>query len=343
MVEEFIHAGHEVRVSDRPNADYSMLAKLGVEIVPAELDDSQALARAVRGMDVVAHVAGIFDLSAPPELLEKVNHQGTRNMCEAVLQNAPNCQKFVHVSTVGVYGQPKNCPCRETDPKLPRNAYEISKLRGEEAAFEFFEKSGLPVTALRPTLIYGPRSRYGLALFVSLLSLRKQNGASTMHNVVSGPKGSHIHIEDMARAVRLVSQASASTGKAYNVAGPTPLAAPEMVRSLALALGYEVKDIVPFYTWVMESFQWLFEHTPPRFFNWIDSRLAKRWKEICREHHLTADLCPRFEPHWIIYLMQDCYFDTSELAGLGMEWKYPDPAKGLMDTIAWYKENRWIP
>ena len=170
VVDAFIEEGHEVRVSDRPGSNFSELEKKGLEIVPAKLDDAKALEKTVADVDVVVHVAGIFDFGLAPELLDKVNHQGTRNILDAVLKVNPDLKRFVQVASVGVYGAPVNCPCKEDDPKNPRNAYEKSKYDGEVAAFEYHKKHGLPVTSIRPTLVYGPRAKYGYALAAWLCS-----------------------------------------------------------------------------------------------------------------------------------------------------------------------------
>ena len=203
-VKAMLEDGHEVRASDRPGSDFFEIEKLGVEIIPAEIDDMPALEKTVDGMDAVVHVAGIFDFGASKDLLDKVNHQGTRNICDAVLKKAPNIQRFVQVATVGVYGHPEKCPCREDYAKNPRNDYEKTKYLGELAAFEYHEKHGLPVASLRPTLVYGPYSRYGHSMFIGILSLYKIHIAETLIGLRSGPKSSHVHMDDVGRAAALL-------------------------------------------------------------------------------------------------------------------------------------------
>lgn len=341
VVDAFLEAGQTVRASDRPGSDFRELEKRGLEIIPAELSDTEALGKTVAGMDVVVHVAGLFDLGAPPQLLEQVNHQGTRNICEAVLAHAPDLHRFVQVATVGVYGKPVRCPCREDDPKRPRNAYERSKFRGELAAFEYHQKHGLPVTSIRPTLIYGPRARYGHAMFIAAFSLLFRN---VLYGLARGPKTSHVHVDDVGRAAVLVATREYTIGKAYNVADPNPLDALTFLRALAEPLGLTVKPFIPYSAPLMAFAGALLPHLPSFIPDLINRRVEKQWELFKQKHNLAPDgLRLRLDTDWIGYMTGDNYYDVTRLKELGMEWKWPDAVAGLQDTIRWYKEQRWIP
>jgi len=344
VINAFLEAGDEVRASARPGSDFKEIDSRRVEIVPADLSDVESLGKAVKGMDAVIHVAGLFDLAAPPDQLEKVNHQGTRNMCEAVLRQAPNLEKFLHVATVGVYGKPKRCPCREDDPRQPRNHYEKSKYLGEVAAFEYHRKYGLPVASIRPTLIYGPRARYGHAMFIAAMSVFKESmGRSRLVSLRSGPYSSHVHIDDVGRAARLVAKSEKAVGHAYNVADPNPLEGSAFLRALADPLGIEVKPWIPFSGVLASAAGSLLTILPGTLFGVLNNALRRRWENLKKERGLAEALNLRLDPEWVGYMTGDNYYDVSRLSDLGMEWKWPDAVMGLRSTIEWYKEHRWIP
>jgi dihydroflavonol-4-reductase len=65
-------------------------------------------------------------------------------------------RRFVHCSTVGVYGPLESLPADETTPPMPDIAYERSKLEGEAAIRSVAEEAGLEAVILRPTWVYGP-------------------------------------------------------------------------------------------------------------------------------------------------------------------------------------------
>jgi len=343
VVEAFLEAGHEVRASDRPGSDFTELAGKGLEIVPAELDDQDALGRTVAGMEIVVHVAGLFDLGARADLLDKVNHRGTRNICEAVLKHAPNLTRFVQVASVGVYGNPVRCPCREDDPKRPRNAYERTKSLGEQAAFEYHQKHGLPVASVRPTLIYGPRARYGHAMFIAAMSLLKAEIWDWFIGLRSGPLSSHVHIDDVAQGILLVATREEAVGKAFNIADPNPVDGVTFIKSLTDPLGLKFKQWIPYFGSLMAATGGLVSILPAAPFNAINWFLGRRWNKLVEQEGLEPALTLRMDRDWIGYMTGSNYYDVSRLKELGMTWKWPDFTAGIRETIAWYKEHKWIP
>jgi nucleoside-diphosphate-sugar epimerase len=343
IVDEFLRQGHTVRVSDRPGSEFSALAKMGLEVVPAEITDPAAVGKTVEGVEIVVHVAGVFDFRASKAELEAANHQGVRVIAEAAKNLAPNLQRFVHIATVGVYGQPVRSPCREDDPKRPRNAYEQSKYRGELAAFEYHRRFGLPVTSLRPTLIYGPRARYGHAMFIGIYALLKALGVKAVPSLKSGPRSSHVHVEDVARGAALIATHPQAVGQAFNMTDPTPLDGPTFLRALTQPLGLKLREVIPFWPPLMKALGALTALTPLWVFDLLNRRLARHWDEIKAKHGLSDQLRPRLDRDWVGYMTADNVYDHTRLARLGMVWKYPDPVVGLRETIAWYKEKEWIP
>jgi len=343
IVNAMLEAGHDVRASDHPKGNYAELEKLDVEIMPADLFDQDTLGKTVEGMDAVVHVAGLFDFAATKEMLEKINHQGTRNICDAVLDKAPDLQKFVQVASVGVYGTPVKCPCKEHYAKRPRNDYEKSKWRGELAAFEYHDKHGLPVTALRPTLVYGPRARYGHAMFIAGLTLYKHNVKDEILGLKSGPDSSHVHVDDVGRAAVVLAESDRSIGNSYNIADPNPVDGPTFIRALAEPLGITVKEIIPAFESVMALTGAMAVLVPEAPLNFVNKRLEAAWKELCDERGCTSDLRLRLDRDWLGYMTGANYYDVTAIKEIGMEWKWPHLTEGLKATIEWYREQEWIP
>ncbi|PKQ27532.1 MAG: hypothetical protein CVT63_07495 [Candidatus Anoxymicrobium japonicum] len=76
----------------------------GVDFVPSDLSDKQSLKKVLKGVGVVYHTASLYDYSAPMSALEKINFEGTINLCEAMVEEG--IDRMVHWSTAGVYGHP---------------------------------------------------------------------------------------------------------------------------------------------------------------------------------------------------------------------------------------------
>ena len=84
VVRELLAQRRSVRVLARPRGDRRALAGLDVEICEGDLLDSASVRRAVKGVNLVFHVAADYRLWArDPEDLHRVNVGGTRAVLEA--------------------------------------------------------------------------------------------------------------------------------------------------------------------------------------------------------------------------------------------------------------------
>lgn len=342
VVEQFARSGWAVVATDRPGVDLSGAERAGGRAAPADLLDEGRLIEVFRGADVVAHTAGIFDFSASDEVLERVNVTGVHTACRAAL--ADGVKRFVMFSTVGVYGRPRRVPCGEDDPKHPRNMYERTKWRGEQAAWTYWKDAGLPVTALRPTLVYGPRGKYGLAIQLAALAIYRARGGRKLRNLRGGPLGHHVHVADVAEAAFLLATHPDAVGRSYNVADETPIRAEEMVRALARVLGMGDEPSLPYAAWVFRLLAWLAWHAYPRKrLDRANVWLQRQWAKIVEAQGLSPVLQPRFELTWLDYGGGDHAYDTRRLQSLGFRPKHPKFIDGLTETVDWYRRERWLP
>ncbi len=157
-----------------------------------DLLSDQPFDRYVKDMDIVFHVAAMFQETEYDEATYlKANRDGALKLCKAA--NAAGVARFVHCSTVGVHGNVKELPCKETTPFNPMDHYHRTKLAGELAIFDFartLPADGMVVTANRPAMVYGPGDMRMLKLFQRVL-----RGKFTM--VGDGKVLAHLgHIDD---------------------------------------------------------------------------------------------------------------------------------------------------
>jgi dihydroflavonol-4-reductase len=102
-----------------------------------ELLDAEALERAVAGCEAVVHVAALYSYEAPPEQIERVNVDGTRNLLDAAAR--AGVRRFVFTSTAGTCGPVRGRPASEEDePPAWELAvpYKRTKLAAERLARE---------------------------------------------------------------------------------------------------------------------------------------------------------------------------------------------------------------
>ena len=155
LVETLLKHNWDVRCLVRQKGPYSWLAELPVEYVQGDCRKREPLAEAVRGVDAVFHLAGVTKAVDRRTYFE-VNAQGTDNLLHACERNNPRLRRFIYVSSLAAAG-PGGTPRTEEDPCEPVSDYGRSKLAGE--AFVLRRSSTIPITIIRPPIVYGPRDR----------------------------------------------------------------------------------------------------------------------------------------------------------------------------------------
>ncbi len=98
-----VQRGDEVHCLSRRPEPAAFLASLGGLVAPGSLEDAASLEAAVRGMDVVYHLAGLTAAGSEREFLD-VNEAGTARLVAAVRNAAPRLGRFVHVSSIAAVG-----------------------------------------------------------------------------------------------------------------------------------------------------------------------------------------------------------------------------------------------
>lgn len=166
LTETLVKAGASVRAFIR----YSSRGELGfiatfapevrekIEVVFGDLTDPQAVANAIRGMDVVFHLGALIAIPysyVNPVHVVQTNVLGTTYMLEAVRQH--KVEYAVNISTSEVYGTAQYVPIDENHPLQGQSPYSASKIGAEKLAESYYRSFGTPVATLRPFNTYGPR------------------------------------------------------------------------------------------------------------------------------------------------------------------------------------------
>jgi dihydroflavonol-4-reductase len=156
--------GHDVRALVRsPEKARKYLGDLpGVQIIAGDMEDVNAFAPALDGVDVLFHTAAYFrEYYGPGDhwgQLERINVRATIQLLEEA--DRRGVKKAIHVSSSGAIGaNPGGGPSDETtgpDDHARANLYYRSKIVGEEAIAAFLKTHKLPVVLVNPTGIFGP-------------------------------------------------------------------------------------------------------------------------------------------------------------------------------------------
>ena len=159
-------------------------------------DTKNVLNNLVLGADIVCHCAGeIKDES----LFLKTNYEGTINIVRASLRS--KVKKFIHISSVGVYGKNLKGSVSESDGLNPMNPYEKSKILADQWLIDLNSKD-MEVTILRPSVVFD-------------VDMKNNSLKHWVESIYSGhfffigrknSRVNYVHVEDVIDAINAISK-----------------------------------------------------------------------------------------------------------------------------------------
>ena len=182
----------------------------------------ESMNRLLKGIEVVFHLASAhLQTGLPDSEYWSINVHALRPLLELSLKSG--VANFIHVSSVGVYGDLKAWPANEETPCIPQSIYGETKLAGESEIKRFSRETGIPVTIIRPAWGYGPGCPRTLKIYRAL---------SKGHCVFIG-KGWNlrhpIYISDMLDAFRLTMESQAELMETFIIAGERAVTTNELI------------------------------------------------------------------------------------------------------------------
>ncbi len=234
-----IKRGDDVRVLGKENTEAEsqntkQIRESGAELVFASVTDKYAIAKVVQGIDIVFHLAAAqHEMNVPDQRYWDVNVDGTRNMLEA--SRDAGVKRFVHGSTIGVYGEALSGDIDGKSSLEPNNIYGVTKLEGEKLVRSF--QGQLPVSIIRISETYGPGDRRLLKLF---RAIKKK-----VFFIIGNGKNVHhlIYIDDLIDGLFLASKEESAIGQTFVLAGKDTATTNEMAEVIAKELGSRVPKI----------------------------------------------------------------------------------------------------
>lgn len=210
-------------------------------IVAGDVRDADFLRRAVRGVDVVFHLAALvgipYSYHAPRSYVD-TNVHGTLN----VLQSALDCNvsRVVHTSTSEVYGSAQYVPIDERHPVCGQSPYSASKIGADHLAEAFWRSFGLPVVTLRPFNTYGPRqsARAVIPTIIAQCLTGSEIRLGSLH-----PTRDFNYVSDTVRAFLQSVESDAAVGHVINVGNGKEIAVGELARKIAALMERDVRIV----------------------------------------------------------------------------------------------------
>ena len=156
LTRKLVAAGARLRIIARKTSDLGDLADQDIQVFRGEVYDEELIHEATRGVHYIFHVAAAFRETHPDEEgYRRVHLYSTQALARSVVDQ-PQFRRFLHVSTVGVYGHIEGGPASEDYRFSPGDPYQRTKLEGETWLAQFGNENGLPYSIIRPAPIFGP-------------------------------------------------------------------------------------------------------------------------------------------------------------------------------------------
>jgi nucleoside-diphosphate-sugar epimerase len=311
MVRNLLKNGYSVRGLVRKTSNLDLIEDLEIELVYADLATDEITNEIMDGIDVVYNVGAAFRIEGVPEsYFWDVNVKGTKKLLDAAKK--AGVKKFIHCSTVGVQGDIKNPPAKETHPNNPGDYYQESKLEGEQLALEFFKKEGLKGTVVRPVGIYGPGDTRFLKIFKFI-----NNGKFRM--IGDGNVLYHLtFVEDLVEGFRLAGENEEANNEIFTIGGNGYLTLRELVDKISIILDKPTsKKSIP--VWPV----------------WIAGALCEL---VCKPFGISPPIYRRR----IDFFIKDRAFDITKAKTVLGYNPTTTLEEGLAKTAAWYKERNLI-
>ena len=157
FVSRILAKGYDVRILVRDAAKASQFAERGASVVAGDLNNTDALSSAVKGIDAVVHIAAFFRSFTDNERIINTNYAGTVALANASI--AAGVKRFIFTSTSNVYGSRYQRPAKEDDLvniNDPR-AYSSSKIAAENELISLHKSTGFDIRILRLAFVYGDK------------------------------------------------------------------------------------------------------------------------------------------------------------------------------------------
>lgn len=230
LVERMLLQGHQVTALDI-NADWlnSLDPSIDLKILQGDFSNRALVDRELAGHEVCFHLASAhLETNVGEDYFWKVNVTNTLEFIERCHQ--AGVPRFIHCSTVGVYGDIRRPPANEDSECHPNVAYEKSKLAGESAVAEYSQANNYSTIIIRPAWVYGERDPRTEKLFRAINHGR-------FFYVGDGQTLRHpIHISDMVAGFEAAANYDPLPGEIFIIAGPKAVTLEELAASIAVCL-----------------------------------------------------------------------------------------------------------
>jgi len=247
------------------------------EFVRGDMRDADAVRGALRGMDVVYHLAAAVGVGQSMYQIADytaVNTLGTANLLQALVDDRGRVERVVVASSMSIYGEGRYtrpdgreprvstrsldqlrrhewelrdpdgvelapAPTDEQKPLDSTSIYALTKADQERMVLMIGGAYGIPSVALRFFNIYGPRQALSNPYtgVAAIFSSRLLNGQPPLVFEDGEQRRDFVSVHDIVQGLLLAASEDAAVGKALNIGSGRAVSVREVGETLARVLG----------------------------------------------------------------------------------------------------------
>ena len=194
-------------------------------------------ANALSGIDVVIHLAArvhvMQDTAADPLAeFRKVNTDATLNLANQAV--AAGVSRFIFLSSIKVNGETSllGIPFTADDVHTPIDPYGFSKYEAEQGLKGIAAETGIEVTIIRPSLVYGPGVKANFLYMMQWLHKGIPLPLGAIHN-----QRSLVALDTLVELIRTCIDHPAAANQTFMVSDGEDLSTTQLLQRMGQALG----------------------------------------------------------------------------------------------------------
>lgn len=250
LVEALVNLGYSVRAFVLYNSfnswgwldQVSPKVRGSIEIFSGDIRDPYGVKEAMKGCDVVMHLAALIAIPYSyhsPETYVDTNVKGTLNVLQASKELGVG--KVIITSTSEVYGTARYVPINEEHPLQGQSPYSATKIAADQLAFSFFTSFNLPVTIVRPFNTYGPRQS-ARAIIPTIITQIASGSRKVKLGSIS-PTRDFNYVEDTVSGFISAMLSDKAMGEVINIGSNFEVSVGDMSKIIAEIMNVEIEIV----------------------------------------------------------------------------------------------------
>ncbi len=313
LIKKLVCGKYNVRVLIKNENDINNIGCQRLDFIVGDIRNEDVIKRALKGIETVIHLAvGHQSKISKKKDIWDINVKSTINLLNESTKN--KVTHFIYCSSARV-------TCNKDREKVDENSpyvfnkddiYEKSKAFTEEYILKFSKENKLPITIIRPSLIYGEGDQRLLRI-INLIQRRMFFFIGSGNNIIQ-----LVYVGDVVAFIMRILENEKSRGEIFLIAGEERITLKEYICSIAKELNTTLPNLtLPYYPFLILSF-------------------------LCEKFCNFLNIVPPLFPSRIRFFVENNIYDISKARTILNFSPTVDIRTGMKKTIQWFRENRLI-